>query len=402
MLCQTILISILTIAVAELACMGAYFYAQGKYVRPPYFGGPPVLTTKSLDGYAFNPLTIATNKDVRKNEGLFAKNEIVLPVKKGFRIFLVGGSTVANLRKPLGDRISDHLREALMKRFGQEVEVYNFGVPSFTSLNEMLLALTTLIYFQPDLIIDYDGVNDAFFANVITPSLWKPNITDLTVGYKYRLDFVTEMPPLKRVKYLLEGFSYINYFVDKFSADKDKAIDQDEMTPAEYSRLLDSQSAERIKTDPIEFAKNIGYPDTFSNQANINYRAVSVYLNNIRTIAVSLKASNIRFLHVLQPTAFTKKKLFPREAWSVNFNNAHYKDFQSSMIQTFDLFREGQKSLARDLSSRGTEFLDLSRLTDDIDAELYDDYCHASRNGELTLLVGNAIAEFIIESKMVR
>jgi lysophospholipase L1-like esterase len=303
---------------------------------------------------------------------------------------------VANERKPPGDRISDHIAQTLTAS-GLNAEVFNFGVPNYTSINEHYLILSTLIYHQPDLILVYDGVNDAFYGSTLRKDLWKPNTTNLTLNYKSRMDIAFAMPPFQRLRYVLEGFSYTYYFVSKLNKQQGGA-NVDDLTPEEFSELADSNTEKRTSTSPVLFAKDLSRPDIYADYARFNADAVNAYLNNIRAMAASLDSIGISFLHVLQPTALTKKKLYPREKWSIDFNNAYYEGFQEVTIKTLREFRDGQQRIAKTSIYPKARFLDLSSLTDSMDEYLYDDYCHAYKNGRLTAVVGHAIGEHILRA----
>lgn len=388
--------TLVLIFLAELICAFVYFVGQKKIMRPPIAGGGALIKRKNPDSYDFSPLSIFVNKEGRRQEGLYAKHEIKLPPKSGkYRVFIVGGSTVANERKPPGDRISDHVESALTDA-GLNAEVFNFGVPNHTSLNEFYLSLSTLVYYQPDLIVAYDGVNDAFYGSVLKKEYWKPNASDLTIKYKARMDSTFDMPPLQRLRYFLESSSYTYYYIAKLNIREEKTH-IDDLTPVEFSELANRDTENRTATPPSQYAKSLQRPEIYSDHATFNPESVNAYLNNIRSMAASLDANGISFLHVLQPTALTKNKLYPREKWSIDFNNAYYAGFQEVTVKTLREFRRGQQEIAKTSTFSRARFLDLSNLTDSMDEYLYDDYCHAYKNGRLTAVVGRAIGEHILK-----
>lgn len=381
----------------ELICAFAYFVGQGEITRLPLVGGGALIKRKNSDSYDFSPLSVFVNKEGRRQEGLYAKHEIKLPPKSSkFRVFIVGGSTVANERKPLGDRISDHI-ESTLAAAGLNAEVFNFGVPNYTSLNELYLSVSTLIYYQPNLIVAYDGVNDAFYGSVLKREYWKPNATDLTINYKSRMDSTFDMPPLQRLRYFLESSSYTYYYISKLNI-REVKTHFDDLTPVEFSEIVDRDTENRTAIPPSRYARGLQRPDIYSDHATYNPESVSAYLNNIKAMAASLDANGISFLHVLQPTALTKNKLYPRENWSIDFNNAYYAGFQEVMVKTLREFRRGQQEIAKSSAFSKARFLDLSSLTDSMDEYLYDDYCHAYKNGRLTAVVGRSIGEHILKT----
>lgn len=388
--------TLILVFLVELICAFVYFVEKREVTRHPIAGGGALIKRKNPDSYDYSPLSVFVNKEGRRQEGLYAKHEIRLPPKSGkYRIFIVGGSTVANERKPLGDRISDHVQSTLADA-GMNAEVFNFGVPNHTSLNEFYLSLSTLVYYQPDLIVAYDGVNDAFYGSVLKKEYWKPNASDLTIKYKSRMDSTFDMPPLQRLGFFLESSSYTYYYIAKLNIREDRA-NIDDLTPVEFSELANRDTEDRTAIPPSQYAKGLQRLDIYSDHAVFNPESVNAYLNNIKAMAASFDAIGISFLHVLQPTALTKNKLYAREKWSIDFNNAYYAGFQEVIVKTLGEFRRGQQEIAKTSNFSKARFLDLSNLTDSMDEYLYDDYCHANKNGRLTAVVGRAIGEHILK-----
>lgn len=100
---------------------------------------------------------------VRLNtEGFRIDREIVSPKPEDeLRIFVLGGSTVLGGRSPsttIPGMVETHLQSGGLRR----ARVYNFGVVSFVSGQELSLLAHRLIDLKPDLVIAYDGGNDLF------------------------------------------------------------------------------------------------------------------------------------------------------------------------------------------------------------------------------------------------
>ncbi|HEY6254946.1 MAG TPA: hypothetical protein VIY51_04045 [Xanthobacteraceae bacterium] len=75
------------------------------------------------------------------------------------RIFVVGGSTVL-AGAPLANTIPGVIESRLHENGLPQARVYNFGVVSFVSGQELALLVHHLIDLEPDLVIAYDGGND--------------------------------------------------------------------------------------------------------------------------------------------------------------------------------------------------------------------------------------------------
>ncbi len=145
----------------------------------PYFmfGGPSDGRTLAL----LPQMDDGGGRSIRLNsEGFRIEREIVNPKPADeFRVFVLGGSTVA-LGKPIEATIPAVI-EAHLQAIGlPQARVYNFGVVSFVSGQELALLVHRLIDLKPDLVVAYDGGND-----LIQPWAYDPR-----PGYPF--NFLTE------------------------------------------------------------------------------------------------------------------------------------------------------------------------------------------------------------------
>jgi hypothetical protein len=77
------------------------------------------------------------------------------------RIIMIGGSTVFGWKAGTPDRsLPARLHHILGRRQGSCFQVINAGVPGYTSAQEVLYLMSELVYYNPDLVIVYDGWND--------------------------------------------------------------------------------------------------------------------------------------------------------------------------------------------------------------------------------------------------
>lgn len=378
----------------ELASFVLYSVSTGLH-RPPVLGGPALHIEPIPDDYEFDSLAMYVNAEIPRHQELYAKHDIKLPPKEPgeFRVFLLGGSTVANLRKPPGDRIADHIQKQLRK-LGVRGRVFNFGVPNYTSINELYLVHSKLVFLDPDLIVVYDGVNDVFYGSVVRPEDWQPNISDLAIGYHERMYASHALPPFAQLWLVIRQFSYTASLVGRIQTRLSSQNAFRNMSPAAFAEASEKEAVKRTANDPGKFASSLGRNKIFSDKARMNQAAVDVYVQNAATMARSVSRRKILFLHVLQPTAFTKKHLHPREQWSVDFNNAYYADFRSVYLETYARYRAdlGRLASGEFQNERRVSFLDLSAVTDNNPDFIYDDYCHENLHGNLTQIVGDAIA----------
>jgi hypothetical protein len=105
----------------------------------------------------------AADRQMRLNaDGFRIDGEIALPKPADeVRIFVMGGSTVL-FGAPAANSIPGAIETALRADGLPQARVYNFGVASFVSGQELSLLAHRLTDLQPDLVIAYDGGNDFF------------------------------------------------------------------------------------------------------------------------------------------------------------------------------------------------------------------------------------------------
>lgn len=395
---QLFIITLISIVVLEVIC-GAFYTMQNGEHRPAWFGGKPLETTKFKDDYDFDTVAIWTNRPTPRSEGLYAKEPISLPSKAAdeYRVFIIGGSTTVNIRKPLGDRLSDHIERGLGSINGKRARVYNFGVPSYTTFTALSLLAGKLTGLQPDMIIAYDGVNDAHYGALARDDVWRDNWTDTAEGYRRRFsaDINLQQTVRQRVVNLLQGVSYAMYFANEMTSGRvaRAARSTDDYSPNEFAKWYAS-IREAGCDAPVESAKP--YPG-LSETAKARPEAAAAYARNVQTMQAATEAAGAKFVHVLQPTALNKRKLFPCENYSLRYNEAAYKNFKSEMSRQYDLLSASVGTVAAKQNSG--IYLDLAKFTDEIDQYLYDDWHHEFTTGKLTEIVGAKIAAAILEKK---
>jgi hypothetical protein len=154
-----------TCIAAELLmrAMGSFGTSQDIEWRNPrpyfMFSGP-------RNGRLTLPVQMAgteSDREMRFNsEGFRIEGEVLLPKPADeIRIFVTGGSTVL-IGAPLANSIPGAIETALRAGGLSQARVYNFGVISFLSGQELALLVHRLVNLASDLVIAYDGGNDLF------------------------------------------------------------------------------------------------------------------------------------------------------------------------------------------------------------------------------------------------
>ncbi|QWG17062.1 SGNH/GDSL hydrolase family protein [Bradyrhizobium sediminis] len=390
-----VLIVLISIFMLEAICGLAYTMTHGRH-KPPILGGPPLETPKYKDDYDFDTVAIWTNLEVPRTEGLYAREKIAMPPKDGdYWVFLVGGSTVADVRKPLGDRLSDHIERGLGTIDGRKVRVFNFGVPAYSTFNALSLLAGKLTGLKPDMVIAYDGVNDAHNGALTPPEIWRDNYSETAENFRkrYTVDINLQQSVMERFTSLLHGGSYAMFFATEITqgAAVRAARDPDKFHPNEFSRWW-SGLREKVCSAPVGDAKpNPG----LSTVAQAKQAAANAYARNIQTMQAATESVGAKFVHVVQPTALNKRKLFPCESFSLRWNEKAHANFRVELMRQYAMLSEAVARVAANQSSG--IFIDLASSTDEIDEYLYDDWHHAFATGRLTEIVGGLIARNIRE-----
>ena len=145
-----------------------------------------------------------------------------------FRIFMVGGSTVFGAGSSSDDKtITGHLEKLLDKEIRDyKFEVINAGVPGANSVREEYLIKESLLEFNPNMIIIYDGLNDAANAIINKNDLGKPSENQLETNQKEIDNIISKYFQWYRTPFMLnylifENTSLISYNENSIEEMKD-------------------------------------------------------------------------------------------------------------------------------------------------------------------------------------
>ncbi len=132
---------------------------------PQQFIGVPFLN------YTLNPGQSDVNQFGYRGEA------VAIPKPRGeYRIIAIGASTTFGIGLAASETWPAQLQGLLRDRYGyQQVQVVNLGVPGYFSLNSLVNLATHGLALEPDLVIDYDGVNDAVIRMYQDPHCYNAN-----------------------------------------------------------------------------------------------------------------------------------------------------------------------------------------------------------------------------------
>ncbi len=244
-----------------------------------------------------------------------------------YRICILGGSTVY-----IGDpSLPVLLEEEFHKRGYYNVRVYNFGVISAVSSQELMTIVTNLSNLQPDLIIQYDGVND----------LYHPLYYDPRPGYPY--DYMMyEVSPLlypERMsiwKFFISKLPVVQFFAERFA-------------PEWYLNQF----------VPLTQIRNEAMYGSESWKNTI----ISVYSDNLQKAHKISHAFGSEYIAILQPILYDKLYLTDEE-----------KPLVMSTEQEW--FRDMKKRVVDAMGNKNVYFVDLSSAVANVEETMFMDIMH--------------------------
>lgn len=188
-----------------------------------------------------------------------------------YRIFILGGSTVFN-----GDPAFSLLLQNIFAANGESnVEVYNYGIVSSVTRQELVRTLIEISTYQPDLIISFSGYNDVFNTG------W-----DRRVNYPHRFILFENNPLLKL-----------------------RATD----FPFMLNILLSSEICRKLFEDKI-LSSIVDQHGVMPVDREIRQQvAAKAYIQNLRLTHALAHDFGSQFVAFFQPTVYFKKPLDPHE-----------------------------------------------------------------------------------------
>lgn len=293
----------------------------------------------------------------------------VPPKEKGdeYRIIVLGGSAVW-VGQPLGDSLPS-LLESLFRRDGRDnVKVYNWGWPAYVSGQELAVMAHTVLDYEPDVVIVYDGVNDVY----------SPYVNDPRPGYPYR--FITVEEGLRELRNVHAGRTLTMTGLIRSSR----------LLTLIHSHL-DKNRLDTLDRDLLESRNRQLRPEQGYGTGPWREKIAAIYASNQRKMCSLARGANFKLVLFLQPMLAFKRPVVGKEAsvWNPEV-------FQNHAREAYDLIRRSLGE-ADTYNRRGDcYFFDLSNLFDGFNAEVYADFVHVSRDGNM--FVAGAIYDKLKET----
>ena len=270
-----------------------------------------------------------------------------MPKGDEYRIFLVGGSVVHNGKNAIGEDISKMV-ESNLRGFGvSNAVVYNFGMGSYNSAQELSLLMHWLVDYQPDMVIALDG------ANELQTYLYDPR-----PNYPY--NFLIKQSAYLDIKNIddMSGWNLFGMLLRK-----SRVVD----------KLFGHKIDEEIFNTP-ELREEIGYGSDMWKQ-----EIVVSYVNNILKMKGISEMYDFKFVSILQPIVIYKEPLV---------------DYEEELYYTAYFYQDVYDAFDHYLSQLSVEegyYYDFRDIFDGYEEELYTDFVHVNKEGDA--IIAQRIAE---------
>jgi lysophospholipase L1-like esterase len=297
------------------------------------------------------------------DNGFRIDEDVVIPKPENeFRVFVLGGSTVL-LGSPLSNTIPGVIETDLRAGGLKQARVYNFGVVSFVSAQELALLVHRLVTLKPDLVIAYDGGND----------LYEPWFYDPRPGYPFNF-FVWEaaLAPIQR-----PSTRTLADFVE------DSALSRFLLDPKERQNRI------RLR----DLRHKVAY-----RSARWKREIVQAYTSNVVAMCRFSRANGILFASFFQPTLHYSLNLDARHKELAEGGGLN-QDTGGQLTQGMLEERAGVRvafanGIPPDEQDPGCRFNDLSDIFAQQGSEYYWDLIHVDNRGNR--VIGSQIAKDLL------
>ncbi len=286
-----------------------------------------------------------------------------------YRIFLMGASTAyglgglwSHIQRDYAvldnsETIDAYLEEYLNEAFpGAEIEVINAAITSTWTHHHLIYLNQTILKFDPDMILFLDGYNDFYFFD-------KRHNQFASYSYNLPSRVIMGDPSISSLVYAngwwLFRWSAFAHLLSRGGRTLKRAI-----TPRREQRPLDVERA------------MAGLEEVFPNNA----------LKMHRRMGLILLDEGVTPVFMLQPMLILERdraKMTEIERRLFEFNvESTRPNFEEFMRRAVDFVGAREREMTEEI---GAEFLDLTGIYKDADAQIYTDYAHFTPHGNAVL-----------------
>jgi hypothetical protein len=299
-------------------------YSRLRHPKPyVMFGGAPNAPITEF------PAELVDEPRVLNRYGYRGKEPFLPKPKEECRIFMTGGSTVFLGAPSLPELLEKEFRNAGFAG----VRVYNYGVPSAKSGDELARIVYEIADFRPDLVLMYNGGNNLCDVN-----------GDPRPAYPFNF-ILYEKNPL-----ILE------------------AADYPALTLAAFGSVLLRHGLRNFFEDRLlgleRFSHQVRWDTPEWREA-----ASEAYVSHAVKAHLFTRALGADFLLLLQPMLFWKDAAHPAEADTYSY----FLALKEGIIEGRDVFRSALRRAERE---RGLRWADLTDMFDRSQEPVFTDYIH--------------------------
>lgn len=286
------------------------------------------------------------------------------PSDDSIQVWMFGGSAVWGVGAPDHETIPSHLASLLNREFGIDAAVRNLGERGFVSTQEVIYLMRELQSGRrPDVVIFYDGVNDAAAVS-LWPEFPGAHVSFDTVRDRFEMD--------------MDGGSFGSFIrsTGLYAA----------------SRIV----LDRFEADPFERDGIIIY-STADTDSTPNYRwlaerGIDVWLFNARVVGSMAKTYGFMPLVLFQPGLWSSgKPLDPSE------ESLLASEMEFAGLMTLMTVRSEMHSVLEERSSEGDApewVVNMNDIFSETREPVYIDYVHVSERGNR--IAARRIAEEVL------
>jgi lysophospholipase L1-like esterase len=337
--------------------------------KATFFGDfDPVLQVRHVPGSHYDHVLI--NKDGFIGNG--HNNELLnaFPQKPNglYRAILLGGSTMAGAGAERNSQTIPAYLESLLNqgndKSGRKFQALNFGAAGGYTGAELWKFLSQLVYFEPNMVVCWDGFNDAWNSRLenYRVKIDHPiiNWSDYSYEYFELMNGYRRSTPLATPKVMTFSFILADKVLHRLHGPPD--------TRPLYERLPLYHHSKYIQTK---------YP-FYEN----------VIASNLDTFAAyAVTHPNLTLLAYLQPQAYTWKPLSPSEKRKLEFWHRAYVStygpefgqmpFIAHMVPVFESYAKIYEALSEKYKPyKNIRFMDARDIFRDVKEDTYIDPAH--------------------------
>lgn len=325
----------------------------------------------------------------------------LIPKQKNiYRIFVLGGSTVWGRGVSSNEDTIPAQMEKMINvnsRYPFKVEVINAGMRGWMSYQEFCYLTKDLLYYEPDMVVVLDGINDFYYPQNIQKL--PPNLSPPLAEMERMLNMLEESR-FYMLCYHIKGALRCIFqpFVAKckgvYGFVRDRSYLLDMMRKIVYRINLRNHPGKHVGISALK-------KTTITSNRFVSY---SYYLQNLKNIIGVCRINSIDCVILFQPTLGSgqKRYMIPEEDSLLNEIDASFQ-----MVDAVAILSEYYKKLSGEFKKLKSQYQgehlfieDLSDIFADVHPKVYDDAIHYNTEG--SKILANRISNIIEENFLRR